>query len=111
MLKRLNPACFFDKRGVHIMPNSSSPCPYDLPHFGVMFRHIRETLGLKQSKIADHISADVATVNRFEKLGTTHAETVEDIIDALNSPKLSRGLIRHTLTQGNIDLLHLRPDS
>ena len=82
-----------------------SPCPYDLPHFGVMFRHIRETLGLKQTKIADHISADVATVNRFEKLGTTHAETVEEIINALNSPKLSRGLIRHTLTQDNIDLL------
>ncbi len=88
------------------MLKPTSPCAYDLPHFGILFRHIRETLGLKQSKIADHISANVATVNRFEKLGTTHAETVEHIIDALNSPKLSKGLIRHTLTRANIDLLH-----
>lgn len=88
------------------MLQTDFPCSYDLPHFGTMFRHIRETLGLKQSKIADHIVADVATVNRFEKLGTTHPDTVANIVDSLSDPKLARGLIRHPLTKDNIELLH-----
>lgn len=78
---------------------------HDMPHFGILFRHIRETLGLKQSKLADHISVDVATVNRFEKLGTTQPDTVKSIIAALNAPALTKGLSRHTLTENDIQLL------